>query len=89
MVVELSPLTVPNSYLHKASDDSYMTLSHVPAYRTDDSQPWVLPVVRKVEQKIATDNSLNHEYLPILEKRVSFGQECIFSLETVEVKRGS
>lgn len=36
------------------------------AYRTDESQPWVLPVVRKVEQKIANDNILNHEYLPIL-----------------------
>nr|XP_034341499.1 aspartate aminotransferase, cytoplasmic-like [Arvicanthis niloticus] len=35
-------------------------------YRTDDSQPWVLPVVRKVVQKIARDNSLSHEYLPIL-----------------------
>eukprot|EP00069_Balaena_mysticetus_P017425 bmy_10556T0 len=38
----------------------------VGAYRTDDSQPWVLPVVRKVEQRIANDSSLNHEYLPIL-----------------------
>ncbi|XP_036192279.1 aspartate aminotransferase, cytoplasmic isoform X2 [Myotis myotis] len=38
----------------------------VGAYRTDDSQPWVLPVVRKVEQKIANDSNLNHEYLPIL-----------------------
>uniref|UniRef100_A0A8C8ZJ23 Aspartate aminotransferase n=1 Tax=Prolemur simus TaxID=1328070 RepID=A0A8C8ZJ23_PROSS len=38
----------------------------VGAYRTDDCQPWVLPVVRKVEQKIANDHSLNHEYLPIL-----------------------
>ncbi|XP_039630691.1 aspartate aminotransferase, cytoplasmic [Polypterus senegalus] len=38
----------------------------VGAYRTDDSQPWVLPVVRKVEQQIAADHSLNHEYLPIL-----------------------
>lgn len=36
------------------------------AYRTDDCQPWVLPVVRKVEQKIANDSSFNHEYLPIL-----------------------
>uniref|UniRef100_A0A6I8SQC3 Aspartate aminotransferase n=1 Tax=Xenopus tropicalis TaxID=8364 RepID=A0A6I8SQC3_XENTR len=36
------------------------------AYRTDDSQPWVLPVVKKVEQMIAKDSSLNHEYLPIL-----------------------
>ncbi|XP_069467639.1 aspartate aminotransferase, cytoplasmic [Ambystoma mexicanum] len=38
----------------------------VGAYRTDDSQPWVLPVVKKVEQKIVNDASLNHEYLPIL-----------------------
>lgn len=36
------------------------------AYRTDEGQPWVLPVVRKVEQLIAGDGSLNHEYLPIL-----------------------
>lgn len=36
------------------------------AYRTDEGQPWVLPVVKKVEQMIANDNSLNHEYLPIL-----------------------
>lgn len=37
-----------------------------PAYRTDDCQPWVLPVVKKVEQLIVEDDSLNHEYLPIL-----------------------
>lgn len=36
------------------------------AYRTDDCQPWVLPVVKKVEQLIVEDGSLNHEYLPIL-----------------------
>lgn len=36
------------------------------AYRTDEGQPWVLPVVKKVEQMIVNDNSLNHEYLPIL-----------------------
>ncbi|KAJ8365314.1 hypothetical protein SKAU_G00141450 [Synaphobranchus kaupii] len=38
----------------------------VGAYRTDDSQPWVLPVVKKVERMIVEDQSLNHEYLPIL-----------------------
>uniref|UniRef100_A0A670JYS1 Aspartate aminotransferase n=1 Tax=Podarcis muralis TaxID=64176 RepID=A0A670JYS1_PODMU len=38
----------------------------VGAYRTDEGQPWVLPVVRKVEQMINKDLSLNHEYLPIL-----------------------
>ncbi|MGH0140355.1 UNVERIFIED_CONTAM: hypothetical protein FKN15_048105 [Acipenser sinensis] len=38
----------------------------VGAYRTDECQPWVLPVVRKVEQLIANNHSQNHEYLPIL-----------------------
>ncbi|XP_071827796.1 aspartate aminotransferase, cytoplasmic-like [Apostichopus japonicus] len=37
----------------------------VGAYRTDEGQPWVLPVVREVESQMAADHSLNHEYLPI------------------------
>ncbi|GBM88853.1 Aspartate aminotransferase, cytoplasmic [Araneus ventricosus] len=36
------------------------------AYRTDEGQPWVLPVVRKIEKAIAEDDSLNHEYCDIL-----------------------
>ena len=35
------------------------------AYRTDEGQPYVLPVVTKVETMMAADKSLNHEYLPI------------------------
>jgi aspartate aminotransferase len=35
------------------------------AYRTDEGKPWVLPVVRKVEERMATDTSIDHEYLPI------------------------
>nr|BAM10994.1 aspartate aminotransferase 1 [Buergeria buergeri] len=50
----------------RADSDSRKVNLGVGAYRTDDSQPWVLPVVKKVEQKIANDHSLNHEYLPIL-----------------------
>ncbi|TKS85604.1 Aspartate aminotransferase, cytoplasmic [Collichthys lucidus] len=38
----------------------------VGAYRTDEGQPWVLPVVKKVEKIIVQDDGLNHEYLPIL-----------------------
>lgn len=38
----------------------------VGAYRTNEGKPWVLPVVRKTEIKIASDESLNHEYLPVL-----------------------
>ncbi|XP_075160762.1 glutamate oxaloacetate transaminase 1 [Haematobia irritans] len=38
----------------------------VGAYRTSEGKPWVLPVVRKTEIKIAGDESINHEYLPVL-----------------------
>ncbi|XP_048744308.2 aspartate aminotransferase, cytoplasmic-like [Ostrea edulis] len=37
----------------------------VGAYRTDEGKPWVLPVVRTVEAQMATDSTLNHEYLPV------------------------
>ncbi|GAB1605812.1 aspartate aminotransferase, cytoplasmic-like [Argonauta hians] len=47
------------------TDPSKVNLS-VGAYRTDEGKPWVLPVVHKVEEQIAADSNLNHEYLPIL-----------------------
>ena len=39
---------------------------NVLAYRTDEGKPWVLPVVRETEKKLADDDTLNHEYLPVL-----------------------
>lgn len=44
----------------------YTFLFSFAAYRTDDSKPWLLPVVKKVEKLIVQDDRLNHEYLPIL-----------------------
>lgn len=35
------------------------------AYRTADGRPWVLPVVKKTEIKIAESENINHEYLPV------------------------
>lgn len=35
------------------------------AYRTDEGKPYVLPVVKKVEEMMVADKTLNHEYLPI------------------------
>ncbi|XP_067951629.1 aspartate aminotransferase, cytoplasmic-like [Watersipora subatra] len=37
----------------------------VGAYRTEEAKPWVLPVVRKVEASMASDQALNKEYLPV------------------------
>ncbi|EPB73835.1 putative aminotransferase [Ancylostoma ceylanicum] len=38
----------------------------VGAYRTEEGKPWVLPVVREAEKALANDETLNHEYLPVL-----------------------
>lgn len=41
----------------------------VGAYRTEECKPWILPVVKKAELKLAEDTNnevINHEYLPIL-----------------------
>ncbi|KAF8350798.1 aspartate aminotransferase [Amanita rubescens] len=37
----------------------------VGAYRDDNGKPWVLPVVKKAAQRILSDETLDHEYLPI------------------------
>jgi aspartate aminotransferase len=37
----------------------------VGAYRTEESKPWVLPVVRQAETQLAANQVLNHEYLPV------------------------
>ncbi|KAK5646925.1 hypothetical protein RI129_005389 [Pyrocoelia pectoralis] len=38
----------------------------VGAYRTDEGKPWVLPVVREVEKLLASGETYNKEYLPVL-----------------------
>ncbi|TVY23673.1 Aspartate aminotransferase, cytoplasmic [Lachnellula hyalina] len=35
------------------------------AYRDNNAKPWVLPVVKKADDILHSDPSLNHEYLPI------------------------
>jgi len=66
-VTAAAPIEVFHVMKNFADDpsDSKVNLS-VGAYRTPDSKPWVLPVVKKVEQQMAADTTLNHEYLPIL-----------------------
>ncbi|TRM61888.1 pyridoxal phosphate-dependent transferase [Schizophyllum amplum] len=37
----------------------------VGAYRDDSSKPWVLPVIKKANEILLKDDSVDHEYLPI------------------------
>lgn len=35
------------------------------AYRTNENQPFVFPVVKKCELEIVNDPAMNHEYFPM------------------------
>ncbi|KAJ8078672.1 hypothetical protein PM082_012955 [Marasmius tenuissimus] len=64
------PLAPPDSIFkltaaYKADTFEKKVNLGVGAYRDDDNKPWVLPVVRKVEQILLNTPSLDHEYLPI------------------------
>lgn len=65
-----TPLAPPDPIFHltasyKADKDPAKINLGVGAYRTNDEKPLVLPVVRKAEKIIVSDESLDHEYLPI------------------------
>lgn len=50
---------------YKADTHPKKTDLGIGAYRSNEGKPWILPVVRKVEQQITADPELNHEYQPI------------------------
>ncbi|KAI5122083.1 hypothetical protein M0805_006065 [Coniferiporia weirii] len=62
----------------------------VGAYRDDDGKPWVLPVVRKAEQILLNDPTLDHEYLPItgLSEYTSAAARLLFGADSVAIKEG-
>lgn len=67
IVVEKNPADALFALMarYKADDHPQKCDLGVGAYRTDAGQPWVLPVVRKVDEELAKDPKVNHEYLPI------------------------
>lgn len=67
-VVELGPPIEVFQLTKLFADDTFknkVNLS-VGAYRDENGKPWVLPVVRKTEKQLAADETLLHEYLPVL-----------------------
>lgn len=62
-------------------------LAHV-AYRTNEGKPWVLPVVRKAEAALASDETLNHEYLGQLglDKFSQLATKMLLGEESVPLK---
>jgi aspartate/tyrosine/aromatic aminotransferase len=62
----------------------------VGAYRDDNEKPYVFNVVKKAEQEILSDKSLNKEYLPIdgIAQFCDLSQKLIFGAENPLVKAG-
>ncbi|CAH2069020.1 unnamed protein product, partial [Iphiclides podalirius] len=58
-VFQLNKLFIDDTFKNKVN----LTIG---AYRDENGKPWVLPVVRKTEKQMAADESLLHEYLPVL-----------------------
>lgn len=62
----------------------------VGAYRDDNNKPYIFKVVRKVEQQIINDPSLNKEYIPIegLAGFNTHSQRLVFGEDSEAVKSG-
>jgi len=65
----------------------------VGAYRTEESKPWILPVVKKAEHKLADDieaETINHEYLPILgfESFSANATKLVLGSDSTAIKEG-
>jgi aspartate aminotransferase len=62
----------------------------VGAYRDDNNKPYIFKVVKKVEQQIINDPSLNKEYIPIegLAGFNTHSQRLVFGEDSEAVKSG-
>lgn len=60
------------------------------AYKTDEGKPWVFPVVREMEQRLAADEKLNKEYLPVLgyEPFASAAMRMLLGTDSLSLKEG-
>ncbi|PRD32269.1 UNVERIFIED_CONTAM: Aspartate aminotransferase [Trichonephila clavipes] len=59
------------------------------AYRDEEGRPWVLPVVREVEEEITSGNNLSHEYLGQLglEELSSAATKLLLGSDSIALKQ--
>ena len=62
----------------------------VGAYRDDKGKPYVFPVVRKVEQEIVNDPTLDKEYAPIegVQEFITGSKQVLFGWDHPDVNSG-
>ncbi|KAF8575795.1 PLP-dependent transferase [Ramaria rubella] len=89
------PLAPPDSIFkltaaYKADAFQQKVNLGVGAYRDDDSNPWVLPVVKKATEILLHDPTLDHEYLPItgLPEFTSAAAKLILGLDSPAIREG-
>jgi len=78
------------SLAYKADTDPNKMDVGVGAYRDDNEKPYVFHVVKKAEEEIINDKSLNKEYLPIdgLAGFNEASQKLMFGADSSFVKEG-
>ncbi|CAL1286234.1 unnamed protein product, partial [Larinioides sclopetarius] len=79
--------------LHKAyhEDKSSQKVDlTIGAYRDEEGRPWVLPVVRQVEEEITSGQNLSHEYLGQLglEELSSAATKLLLGSDSIALKQG-
>ncbi|KAE9548227.1 hypothetical protein FO519_008567 [Halicephalobus sp. NKZ332] len=90
-VTEAPPIEVffMNKLYLDESDPRKVNLT-IGAYRTEEGKPWVLPVVREAERRLAADETLNHEYLPVLglESFSTAARDLVLGKDSPAIKEG-
>jgi aspartate aminotransferase len=90
-VTEAQPIEV--FYMNKLyldETDSRKVNLTIGAYRTEEGKPWVLPVVHEAEKRLAADETLNHEYLPVLgyEHFCNAARDLVLGSDSPAIKEG-
>uniref|UniRef100_A0AC34FER3 Aspartate aminotransferase n=1 Tax=Panagrolaimus sp. ES5 TaxID=591445 RepID=A0AC34FER3_9BILA len=90
-ITEAQPIEV--FYMNKLyldETDSRKVNLTIGAYRTEEGKPWVLPVVHEAESRLAADDTLNHEYLPVLgfEPFCNAARDLVLGADSPAIKEG-
>ncbi|KAN0086327.1 Pyridoxal phosphate-dependent transferase [Elaphomyces granulatus] len=72
---------------HRDSSNLKVDLG-IGAYRDDQAKPWILPVIKKADERVRNDPNFNYEYLPIagLSEYCLAAQRLVLGTESPAIK---
>uniref|UniRef100_A0AC34G2S8 Aspartate aminotransferase n=1 Tax=Panagrolaimus sp. ES5 TaxID=591445 RepID=A0AC34G2S8_9BILA len=90
-ITEAQPIEV--FYMNKLyldETDSRKVNLTIGDYRTDEGKPWILPVVHEAESRLAVEDTLYHEYLPVLgfEPFCNAARNLVLGADSPAIKEG-